>query len=577
MNSSMVRVLVGRGLLAAAVEVSVVPGWATTEEERVKAFSVLGLGDPQPALLLMSDRDFVNELWKQSAANTEVHLTAELTLMVNEEAGYVAFIQGGIHAAQARQIANDLVAEQELRAAKSLRRNAAAEAGLVADEAMLLLSEQNFIVEILARAKGPRVRAAAVAALQATAAEQREFLATGVKAAAEQDLQDVIDNIIHGDAALKARLIREAAMRSAAAVLGMVASDGMLAMTDQNFVVAIWNAATEGTEVHAAAVRAARRTDDPAVWRAFIDTGIHEANKRDIQIRLDRKTAADRRLAEDVIAKAERDKNRNLALVGRTALATGPDAVADFLRVGQHQIGDVAVYGVTADGNVTYSSIASASGNRLTTVTSTGKLGFTPKAMATLNVNTLLITSTDGALYRVDLTGLHPKLTFDAPVVVAERGWTHDLLSYDGKNALFGIADNTLRRYTIGKAKPAAADITNNTKIDSGFSLKTLTATGPGWILGATAETGMLLSYQIAADGKWTRHELQPRGWANFTHVVSPGKGLYYGRNSAGAVYHYLDRNPYDGKGADLKYFLNDPVDVTGWSQKLLSAQPLVP
>ncbi len=364
MNLPTMRALAVRGLLAVTVTAAVVAGvpatgpahavttvpavglarmaddvpeWATTEEDKVKAFSVLAVGDPEPALLLMSDRDFVSELWKRSKAITEVHAAAELVLMENDEAEYVAFIRGGIHAAQARQIANDLVAEAELRAARSLRRNAAAEAGLVADEAMLLLSEKNFVVEILLRAEGARVRAAAEAALKAGAAELHEFLATGVKAAAEQDLQDLLDKLAKDREEEAKRLKRLAAMRSAAAVLGMVATDGMLAMTDQNFVVAIWNAAVKGSEVDATA-EVTVRSSDPAVWRAFIDTGIHEANQRDITIALDKKTAADRRLAEDIVARADKDGNRNLALAARTALAGTPSTVADFLRVGQHQV-----------------------------------------------------------------------------------------------------------------------------------------------------------------------------------------------------------------------------------------------
>ncbi len=315
-----------------------VPEWETTEEDKVKAFSVLAQGDPGPELILLNDRDFVFEIWKRSAgAGGEVHATAELTLMANDQAGFVAFIQGGIHAAQARQIANDLVAAEELRAARALRRNAAAAAKIVADERMLLLSEKDFTVEILLHAEGTRVKAAAQAALKGDAGDVHAFLATGVKLAAEQDLQDLLEKIAENDREERERQIRLAAMRSAAAVLGIVASEGMLAMSDQNFVVAIWNAATEGTEVHAAAVTAVR-SDDPVVLRAFINTGIHEANKRDIKIALDKKAAADRRILQQIVDDAEKKGLKNLAAAGRKALAGSPDEVADFLRVGQFQV-----------------------------------------------------------------------------------------------------------------------------------------------------------------------------------------------------------------------------------------------
>ncbi|HET9517616.1 MAG TPA: RICIN domain-containing protein, partial [Actinoplanes sp.] len=192
-------------------------------------------------------------------------------------------------------------------------------------------------VEILLHAEGERVKAAAQAALKGDAADVHEFLATGVYQAADQDLKDLLAKIDQQDKEERARLTRLASMRSAAAVLGIVASDGMLAMTDTNFIVAIWNAATEGTEVHAAAVQAVR-SSDADVQRAFIDTGIHDANRRDIKIALDKKAATDRRLAQDVLTRAERAPDRNLALAARTALAGSDTDVADFLRVGQHQV-----------------------------------------------------------------------------------------------------------------------------------------------------------------------------------------------------------------------------------------------
>jgi hypothetical protein len=315
-----------------------VPEWGETDErDRGRAWSVLGLGEVEPRHLSMSERDFVNEIWKNSGAKGEIHAAAQLTLMENDPAGYVAFIQGGIHDAQARQIANDMMAEAELREARKLRRNAAAAAGLVADESMLLLSEKNFIVEVLLAAKGPRVMAAAEAALRGNAAAQHDFLVSGVQVAAEQDLQDLLDKLEIDEKVEYERLKRLAAMRSAAAVLGIVASDGWLAMTDTNFIVAIWNAAIKDTEVHAAAEKAVRSTD-PVAQRAFIDAGIHAANRRDIQIALDIKAKADRELAEKVLAKAEMDGAENLAISARQALHTGPDDVADFLRVGQHQV-----------------------------------------------------------------------------------------------------------------------------------------------------------------------------------------------------------------------------------------------
>ncbi|MFG1969783.1 M23 family metallopeptidase [Nonomuraea fuscirosea] len=235
--------------------------------------------------------------------------------------------------------------------------------------------------------------------------------------------------------------------------------------------------------------------------------------------------------------------------------------------------GRVAVYGVLPDGQLTYTAIDAATGKRTHgAVVSTAKLGFTPKAMATLNYNTILLTKagSDGMLYRVDVRTNGDTLEFEPPVHLG-NGYTHDHLAYDGDGHLYGIAAGTLRRYTITTTKPVLADITNNTLIGDGFTLKTLTTAGPDWLLGTTA-SGQLLSYRVKGAGDWKRHQLRDATWQNFTHLLSPGAGVYYGHHPAGALYRYHDADPYDGKGDDLTG--HGTVDATGWTQSLLSAQP---
>ncbi|WP_345573271.1 M23 family metallopeptidase [Nonomuraea rosea] len=235
--------------------------------------------------------------------------------------------------------------------------------------------------------------------------------------------------------------------------------------------------------------------------------------------------------------------------------------------------GVASVYGVLADGRLTYTSIDAASGKRTHgAVVSAAALGFTPKAMATLNFNTLLVTKADsgGMLYRVDIRTNRDSLEFEPPVYLG-NGYTHDLLAFDGKGHLFGIAGGALRRYTIAVAKPALADISGNTLIGSGFTLKTLTATGPDWVLGTTAG-GQLISYRIAGAGSWQRHQLRDATWQGFDHLLSPGGGVYYGHHSNGSLHRYFDADPFDGQDDDLVG--RGTVDTTGWVQTLLSAQP---
>ncbi|WP_216206217.1 CHAP domain-containing protein [Amycolatopsis aidingensis] len=234
--------------------------------------------------------------------------------------------------------------------------------------------------------------------------------------------------------------------------------------------------------------------------------------------------------------------------------------------------GTASVYGVLDDGRLTYTPIDAATGDRGNVRVSTAALGFTPVAMATLNFNTLLITSTGGQLYRVDVITNRESLRYERPVHLG-GGWTHRLLAYDGSGHLYGISGSgRLHRYTITATKPGAGNITDYKIIEeSGFTLKTLTATGPDWLLGTTSG-GALLSYKISGPGSWKRHELRSSTWQVFDHLLSPGGGVYFGHRPEGSMFRYVDANPYDGNGKDLTG--NGVVDERGWTQTLLSAQP---
>jgi predicted chitinase len=232
--------------------------------------------------------------------------------------------------------------------------------------------------------------------------------------------------------------------------------------------------------------------------------------------------------------------------------------------------GTASVYGVLADGRLTYSAINAATNTRLRTLTGPG-LGFTAKAMATLNFNTILVTSTGGALYRVDISTNSTSLVVSA-VTMLGGGWTHDKLTYDGAGHLYGTAGGLLLRYDVTATKPTSASITNRTEIGTGFTLKTLTSTAPNYLL-ATTSAGQLLSYRIVGANNWVRYELKTSTWQNMTHLLGAGGGVFYGHTgSSGALNGYHDANPTDGSGADISGA--GAVDTSGWTQAHLSAHP---
>ncbi|MFI1889285.1 peptidoglycan DD-metalloendopeptidase family protein [Streptomyces jumonjinensis] len=254
--------------------------------------------------------------------------------------------------------------------------------------------------------------------------------------------------------------------------------------------------------------------------------------------------------------------------LGLATVSTSPAQAADAPCTGT-----VSLYGVLPDGRLTFSQIAPATGNRFKTHIGPD-LGFTPKAMATLNFNTILVTDTAGTLYRVDVRTNNLSLALLNDPVPIGTGWTHDKLVYDGHGHLYGTAGGTLLQYLVSQDKPAGSQhIGQRREIGGGFVLKTLASSGDDRLIATTAD-GRLLQYTINAAGDWSSAELIASGWSGFTHLVSPGGGLYYGVTAANGMYWYQDRNPADQSGADIEYHNNDPVDASGWTQTLLSADP---
>ncbi|MER6135196.1 hypothetical protein [Streptomyces sp. NPDC001815] len=232
--------------------------------------------------------------------------------------------------------------------------------------------------------------------------------------------------------------------------------------------------------------------------------------------------------------------------------------------------GDVSIYGTLSDGRLTYTQVAPNTGNRVKTLIGPD-LGFTPKTMATLNFNTVLVTSTAGDLYRVDVQTNGTALTLAKVVKIWDGGWTFDKLVYDGAGHLYGTVDGQLHQYLVSQDKPSgSAHIGQHVVIDTGFVLKTLAAAGDDRLV-ATTSDGRLLSYKINGVNDWDRSVLKSSGWSAVDSLSSPGGGLYYGRTSGG-MYWYHDSDPTDGDGSDIAYHPNDPVDASGWSQSLLSA-----
>jgi len=320
-----------------------------TYEQKLAVAVKFGRGD-DAALIELADRDFVVAIWKHVKDNpdqVEVRLAAEAAFSTEpvesdsvDQACY-RFIATDVFAAFNRDVEREKREADAKRASDLARTAAAASIDVVADAALLAGTDANFARLIWERveqdAKWPKVKAAARAARDGSAEDQRKFIATGMAEAAKQDIDDRIAADQAKTEAEKAAERARLAKKMAANRIGLTVTPELLNLPDRDFIIQVWNNSPDGSEVQAAAI-AATRSLDPAVWKAFIDTGIHQAKDRDIQIALDRKYQADKALAQQLKANATKDKDLNLVYWTDRALAGTPTQLDDFLRVGQYDL-----------------------------------------------------------------------------------------------------------------------------------------------------------------------------------------------------------------------------------------------
>lgn len=320
-------------------------------EQKLAVAIKFGRGDDF-ALIERADRDFVIEIWKHVKDNSdylEVRSAAEeafgtVSDETNPDATDLAcyeFIATGVFAAFDRDVERERREAEAKRLSDQARAAAAASIDIVAGADLLGGSDADFIRLIWERvADDPKwleVKEAAAAARNGTPEQQAQFIASGMAEAAKLAVDRRIAEDETRTEAEKAAALARAAKQLAANRIGLPVTEQLLSLPDRDFVTEVWNFAVPGSEVEAAAISAAR-SNDPAVWKAFIDAGIHQAKNRDIEKALAAAEAADRVAANEVLSRAEKAANRNLALAARYALAANAQAVADFLRVGQYEV-----------------------------------------------------------------------------------------------------------------------------------------------------------------------------------------------------------------------------------------------
>ncbi|GGU63125.1 hypothetical protein GCM10010274_59790 [Streptomyces lavendofoliae] len=319
-------------------------GIGTTDTQRVDAAAVVRL-DPSPDVLLLSDHDFIHALWQKARDGGEtfdaVRQAAEAAMSSESADDHVQFIVTGIHEAYAVDKQREKDEADAARAARLAKSQALIAVGIPNSPDLLDLSDDNFIRAVMRHeAAGPEVRAAAATALAGEPAAWQEFITNGAREAHQRDVANELKELEEKDRAEAERRREIAARTNAAALFRITPSEAMLALSDDNFIRELLRVApadAKSSELYAAAQRAVL-SPGPAVWKQFIHTGAEEAYKKDDEARRKQIAEANRRLALQIQAAAEKTGVQpNLVAAAKKALAGTDEDVARFLMEGQHR------------------------------------------------------------------------------------------------------------------------------------------------------------------------------------------------------------------------------------------------
>jgi hypothetical protein len=311
----------------------------STTEQRERAAREINLL-LTPEMAVMTDKNFVITLWgkvRQDNAKKNIASAALAAFTNTDENACYQFITAGIFDASVLdQIEVAKKAERDRQ-----RLSAAAEIGWTdVTQGLLDGSLENFVFKLWEHAEeGSDVKKGAALVLKtgATDDQRQEFVVNGIYAASRIDKQRKIEE---AERLERERLEREANRKAKeqawSAATQSTATEDLKNLPDREFIYEIIKR-TRGVQVKAKA-QIAYESPDPAVWKAFIFTGVHAAHQADIdeQDRLD-KAEAERQI-KVILDKAVADHYQpNLVAAARAALAAGTKAAYDqFLNTGQH-------------------------------------------------------------------------------------------------------------------------------------------------------------------------------------------------------------------------------------------------
>ncbi|SDY30121.1 Short repeat-containing protein of unknown function [Amycolatopsis xylanica] len=319
-----------------------------SDVEKVKAVRAIEVGEATDEWLMLTDKNFVFKVYDKISADkfpqtkAEAYRVYRIVVDRPDAPDATAFIRTGVFDFADRDRIEYARRQEEARLAREARQKAAAWAEIPADAAMLDGTDQNFVYQVWRRSTGPKVKAGAADAWGGDATAWKTFITTTIYTLHTQDQRDAIEKARQEDAEKARILAAQLAKKNAAAILAITAPEPWTNLTDDNFIRQLLTTQELAQPRHVEilnAANAALRSSDPAVWKAFIDTGIYDADKRDAAREKAAREEADRQLVREIKAKAEQSRLRpRLVAAAAAALAGTPADVTKFLSEGQYAV-----------------------------------------------------------------------------------------------------------------------------------------------------------------------------------------------------------------------------------------------
>ncbi|SMD14955.1 AbfB domain-containing protein [Kibdelosporangium aridum] len=320
----------------------------STEVEKVRAVRAIEVGEATDEWLMLSDKNFVFRVYdkispdKYPLTKAEAYRVYKIVVDTPDAPDATAFIRAGIHDFVDRDHLDYARRQEEARQAREARQKAAAFAEIPADAAMLDGNDQNFVYQVWRRSTGPKVKEGAVNAWGGDAVAWKTFITTTIYTLHLEDQRDAIEKAKQESEEAARILAAKQAKKNAAAVLGIIAPEGWLTLSDDNFIRQLLTTPELADPRHVEvknAADAALRSSNPADWKAFIDTGLKAADQRDAAREKAIREEADRQKVREIKAKAEAGRVRpRLVAAANAALAGTPADVTKFLSETQYAV-----------------------------------------------------------------------------------------------------------------------------------------------------------------------------------------------------------------------------------------------